>query len=302
MGKYIIAGGSGFIGKHLSALLLGEGHEVVILTTQKNRVNTSDNKRRFVYWNPKETYIDEAFSMSECKLINLSGAGVAEKRWTPARKREIVESRTDSLNTLYQAARKKQIQPVHLVSSSAIGFYGEGLARFSEEDHGDESFLSSTCRKWEDAARQFAALEIPVAVIRTGIVLGKEGGALKEFLKPLRFGIAGIPSDGNQLYSWIHVDDISRLYLYLSTHHKEGVFNGVAPHPVSVNTIFTSLIRHTHPFFFNVHAPDFFLKLLLGEMAVEVLKSTNVSSQKIQDDGFLFLYDNIDPCIDALMG
>jgi uncharacterized protein (TIGR01777 family) len=301
MGKYIIAGGTGFIGTHLTALLRKEGHEVYVLTTQKSRLSFTEKGHQFVYWQPKERYIDEAFSLSECKLINLAGAGVAEQRWTAARKKEILDSRIDCLDTLYLAVEKKQLQVQHLVSSSAIGYYGEGYKLFAEDDLGDDSFLSSVCRKWEEAAWQFARHHIPVAVIRTGIVLGKEGGALKEFLKPLRFGVAGIPSDGHQIYSWIHVEDISRIFYYLSSKNKEGIFNGVAPHPASVNTIFAALIRHIHPFFMKVHAPDISLKLLLGEMSIEVLKSTNVSSEKILQDGFRFLYEEIDPCIDALM-
>jgi len=301
MGKYIIAGGSGLIGRHLSTLLIKEGHQVVVLTTKKDNIVSAENQLRYVYWNPKKNYIDESFSEYDCKLINLAGANVAERRWTSARKKEIIASRLDSLNTLYVAVEKKQLQATHLVSSSAIGYYGNGDTLFSEEDPGDESFLSTTCRQWEEAAWKFAQLHVPVAVMRTGIVLGKEAGALNEFLKPLQFGIAGIPSKGNQIYSWIHIDDISRLCYYLSSNTNEGIFNAVAPHPASVNRIIDAMITHTKPFFMKIHAPNFLLQLILGEMAIEVLKSTNVSSEKIQQEGFTFLFDEIDTCIDNLM-
>ena len=301
MGKYIMAGGTGFIGKHLSALLIREGHEVVVLTTKKDVIKSSEKQLRYVYWDPRKNYIDDTFIESGCKIINLAGANVAEQRWTSARKKEILESRLNSLDTLYLAVEKQQFQATHLVSASAIGYYGEGYNLFSEEDHGDDSFLSSTCRKWEEAAWKFAQLNLPVAVVRTGIVLGMEGGALKEFLKPLQFGVAGIPSNGDQIYSWIHIDDVSRIFYYLSSNNKEGIFNAVAPHPVTVNRIFDALISHTKPFFMKMHAPDFSLQLMLGEMAIEVLKSSNVSSEKIQQDGFKFLFDEIDPCIDNLM-
>jgi len=302
MGKYIIAGGSGFVGRHLTALLEKEQHDVFILTTQKGKAGTSvSDSVKFIYWNPVERMIDKSFQLSNCRIINLAGANIAGERWTPSRKKEIVESRTSSLETLYAAVEKKQIQPVHLLSSSAIGYYGESDKILTEEDHGDESFLSSTCRQWEEVAWRFARLNLPVSVARFGIVLGKDGGALKEFAKPLHFGLAAIPSDGKQIYSWIHVDDLSRLLFFLSSNNKEGIFNAVSPRPASVNQIFFELIKHTHPFFLKVHVPDFTLRMVLGEMATEVLKSVSVSSHKIEDQGFAFAYPGIDQCIAALM-
>ncbi len=301
MSKFIIAGGTGFIGKHLCALLLQEGHDVFILTTQKNKSSSSTQFLHYIYWNPDEKYIDETFTLSGCKIINLAGAGVADKRWTTSRKKEILESRILSLNTLYKALEKKQIQATHLVSASAIGFYGEGKMQCSEEDKSDTGFLSSICREWEEAALQFSNLGIPVSIARIGIVLGKDGGALKEFLKPLQYGIAGIPSDGKQIYSWIHIADVCRMLYFLLEKNKTGIFNAVAPHPVSINEIFSELIKHTKPFFLKVHAPAFALNILLGEMATEVLKSTNVSSHKIEEEGFEFLYKEIDVCINGIM-
>ena len=301
MGKYIIAGGSGFIGKHISSILSQAGHQINILTTRKEQVVLSNSSIQYIFWDPKKNYIDENFKIIDGKLINLAGAGVADKRWSTARKKEILESRISSLQTLYHAIEKKQIQITHLVSASAIGYYGEGDKIFTEKDNSDESFLSSTCRQWEEAAWQFAQLNIPVAIARVGIVMGKEGGALKEFIKPLRFGIAGIPSDGKQIYSWIHIEDISRLFIYLSDQNKEGIFNAVAPNPTSINQIFSALIKHTKPFFIKLHAPSFILKIMLGEMSIEVLKSAIVSSKKIEDDGFKFKFSEIESCIENLM-
>ena len=133
MGKYIIAGGSGFIGRHLSTLLIKEGHQVVVLTTKKDNIVSAENQLRYVYWNPKKNYIDESFSEYDCKLINLAGANVAERRWTSARKKEILASRLDSLNTLYVAVEKKQLQATHLVSSSAIGIMAMAIPFFQKK-------------------------------------------------------------------------------------------------------------------------------------------------------------------------
>jgi uncharacterized protein (TIGR01777 family) len=291
--KFIIAGGSGFIGKHLSTILSKDKHEVFILSTQKSLCETNKN---FIYWNPKEKIIDVNFTIKDCTIINLAGAGVADKRWTTERKKEIIDSRVDSLQTLFQAIEKKQIETTHLVSASAIGFYGEANKIFTEDDKSDASFLSSTCQLWENEALKFEQLNCLVSIARVGIVLGKEGGALKEFLKPLQFGIAGIPSSGKQTYSWIHVDDVARIFYFLATEKKAGIFNAVAPKPCTINDIFTELKKHKRTFL-TAHAPEFVLKIMLGEMSIEVLKSCNVSSHKIEQAGFSFLHNHIEDCV-----
>lgn len=301
MANYIIAGGTGFVGTHLSKLLLDEHHSVFILSTKEVLPISDDENLRYIHWDPSKRFIDSAFQLDDCHIINLAGAGVVEKRWTNARKIEILESRTHSLQTLFQAVEKKQLKATHLVSASAIGFYGEAARLFTEKDPSDDSFLSATCRKWEEAAWQFAQLNLPVAIARIGIVLGHEGGAFKELIKTLPFGIAGIPSDGKQIYSWIHVDDVCRVLYFLSMNHKEGIFNAVAPYPCSVNTIFDEITKRHKSFLLKMHVPQFVLDIMLGEMAEEVLKSAFVSSKKIEDEGFDFLYPDIQHCVAKLM-
>ena len=299
MANYLVSGGSGFVGTHLCKLLHAQGHLVYVLTTSQ-KPRTAVEGIQFIFWNPKESIIDTSFQLHDCYVINLAGAGVVEKRWRNDRKKELIASRVDSLNTLFKAIEKKQISVKHLVSASAIGYYGNGDKFFSEEDKGDDSFLSSVCQQWEAAALQFEKLNIPVAIARIGIVFGNEAGALCEFLKPLHFGFAGIPADGNQIYSWIHVDDVSRLLYFLSSHNHRVIVNAVAPNPATVNDIFNELIKYTKPFFFSVHAPQFLLKILMGEMAIEVLKSTRVQSAKIQSLGFSFLHETIASCVKSL--
>lgn len=301
MENYLISGGTGFIGTHIIEQLVKSQHQVYVLTTRKQLPVSNNKLVRYIYWEPTNLMIDASFNLTNCKIINLAGAGVASQRWTPARKKEIIDSRIQSLATLYQAVKSKQIQATHMVSSSAIGYYGEGEKLFTEQDVSDETFLSSTCRQWEEAAWQFAKLDLPISVARIGIVLGNEGGAFKEFVKPLQFGIAGIPSDGRQIYSWIHIDDVSALLIFLSTHKKEGIFNAVGPHPSSVNQIIDEIIKHSKHVFFKAHAPQFMLQLMLGEMSIEVLKSSFVSSKKIEDEGFEFKYPLLETCISDLM-
>lgn len=299
----VIAGGSGFVGKALGKLLLKNGYAVYVLTTQKNKARSGDNSGgvRFIHWDPATNYLDPSFTPGPCRLINLAGAGVAGKRWTPARKKEILDSRVQSLQTLYGAVSRGQLRATHLVSASAIGYYGGYDGLCTEETAGDTSFLSQTTQQWEAAALAFEQLAIPVAIARIGIVMGKEGGAMREFLKTLSMGVAAIPSGGRQIYSWIHITDLCRLLHFLSGRKVQGIFNAVSPAPVSMDALFDAMIKHTRPFFFRMHIPDALLRLVLGEMAIEITKSTLVSSRKILDQGFQFSYPTIGECMDDLM-
>jgi uncharacterized protein len=297
MAKYLIAGGTGFVGQYVIKVLLAQGHEIYVLTTQKNMLST--NQIQYIFWNPSVRFIDQKFSIKDVFVINLAGAGVADKRWTVERKQLIVDSRVDSLQTLFEANQSGQLQINHLVSASAIGIYGNGEKVFVESDEGDDSFLSVTCKEWESAALHFKLSNIEVAIARIGIVLGKESGALKEFLKPMRFGIAGIPASGEQIYSWIAVSDLANLLVFLSSKQHKGIYNAVATHPCSINTIFGAL-KSKYKIFLTANAPSWILKLMLGEMAIEVLKSANVSNKKILATGFKFQHESIDEFVEAL--
>ncbi|MBL7766181.1 MAG: TIGR01777 family oxidoreductase [Chitinophagaceae bacterium] len=299
MAHYILSGGSGFIGKHLSRLLLSEGHQVVVLSTREQQSHTEG--LQYVRWDTQAGIIHGQFLESDYHIINLAGAGVAEQRWTAARKEEIIQSRAKSLQTLYQAIASGQIKSSHLVSASAIGFYSEIGILHTEEEQGDRSFLSTTCQLWEAEAHRFEALQVKVAIARIGIVLGKEGGAMAAFLKTVRFGVAGIPSDGRQIYSWIHVQDMARMLYYLSVQKAEGTYNAVAPYPVSINTLFDSMLQYHPGFVVKMHVPSFAIEMMLGEMAVEVLKSSEVSAGKIMEAGFEFKFPVIDACMKDLM-
>jgi uncharacterized protein len=294
MANYIIAGGTGFIGQYLSQLIIEQQHDLFVLTTQINKVN--EQGIQYIYWNPAKQYIDEAFQLSNAFIINLAGANVAEKRWTNERKKAIVSSRIDSLNTLFNACKSGQIDCKHLTSASAIGYYGNEQGICTENSLGDESYLSQTCQAWENATLQFHTLGIHTSIARVGIVLGKQAGALHEFIKPLRFGLAGIPSNGKQIYSWISLHDVANLLFYLTFTQTLGIFNAVAPNPCSIQEIFTEL-KKQYRVFATIHTPTWLLNILLGEMAIEVLKSTTVSSEKIQNTNFKFKHQTILQCL-----
>ena len=300
MGKYIIAGGSGFVGTALSQLLIKEGHLVYILST-KVRQSTHRNLQ-YILWNTSLKTIDKAFAIKDAKLINLAGAGVAEKRWTVSRKAEILNSRIESLQSLYLGIESGQLGITHMISASAIGFYSGGNQPYMESSQGDESFLSATCQKWEEYASKIETLGVKVGIARIGIVLGTQAGALKELNKTLKFGVAGIPSDGKQIYSWIHLQDVCRLLYFMAENEKSGIFNAVAPEPVSLNRMFEAMIASQRKMALRLHIPTFVIKLLLGEMAIEILKSSEVSASKIVQSGFIFNFNTIETCMEDLLG
>lgn len=298
MAKVIITGGTGLIGSMLTKLLLARKDEVIILSTQK--VPKSRNAQvQYVYWNPEQLYLDSDFTAYNCSIINLAGASVAGKRWSIARKKEIVESRTMSLRTLHQAIVSKQIQARQLVSASAIGYFASQDKLLNENDEADDSFLSQTCFLWEQEALKFRALQIPTAIVRVGIVLSKEGGALKEFLNPLRWGVAAIPGSGSQMMSWVHIEDICRLILHVMDTESNDIYNAVADIPVSTNALFDALLKIKSGI--KVHIPEYLLKIVLGEMSTEILKSSEVNNAKIRSTGFTFHYPNIESALENLL-
>ncbi len=304
MPAVLITGGTGLIGKALSPMLLRKGYTVIILTRNASAPKDQLQGISYAQWNVETGEIDKAAVAKADYIIHLAGAGVAEKRWTNKRKKEIIESRTKSSALLIKALQETGSNVKAVISSSAIGWYGPDNANslqkgFTEDTASSPDFLGETCKVWEESIKPAEALGKRLAILRTGIVLSNDGGALAEFKKPLKFGIAAILGGGNQITSWIHIDDICRMYTYALENNISGIFNGVAPHPVTNKTLTLSLAKATKgKSYIAVHVPAFVLKMMLGEMSVEVLKSTNVSVAKFQQKGFQFLY----PSIDAALG
>ena len=302
----VITGGTGTIGKRLSGMLVEKGYRVIILS---RRVQGSDASDPISYanWNVGKGIIDAQAITQADYIIHLAGAGVAEGRWTAKRKLEIVNSRTQSSELLVKALRNTPNKVKAVISSSATGWYGadtpqSSVSGFKEDAKPADDFLGDTCRLWEDSIEPVTELGIRLVKLRTGIVLSNKGGAYVEFKKPLKAGLATIMGNGKQVVSWIHVDDICRMYLYaLENDALSGAFNAVAPNPVNNKTLITTIAKKLNgAWFLPVPAPAFMLKLILGEMSVEILKSVTASSAKIQTAGFSFLYPNIGEAIEAL--
>lgn len=270
--------------------------------------SSSNKSISYAKWNVEKDEIDKDAIASADYIIHLAGANVAEKRWTHKRKKEIIESRTKSGELLVRSLKEIPNHIKAVVSASAIGWYGADTIQsaqkgFKEDAPSAKDFLGMTVKLWEASIHPVEKLYKRLCIFRFGIVLSEKGGALEEFRKPLKFGLAAILSHGKQIISWIHIDDLCRLLLFAIEHENiSGVYNAVAPKPVSNKELTLSLAKKMRgKFFIPAHVPSFVLKMILGEMSIEVLKSATVNDDKIKNAGFEFFYPSIDVALKSLV-
>lgn len=312
MPTVLITGGTGMIGTALSRHLLNEGYNVIILSRNpretavrhdvgtERRIFRSSGNLFYSRWDINKMTIDATALKEADYVVHLAGAGVADKRWTEDRKKEILESRTKSSALLLKCLQNNPNKVKAVISASAIGWYGPDNGKvFTEDDPAANDFLGQTCVAWENSIQPVVELGKRLVKLRLGIVLSNEGGALKEFKKPLSLGVAAILGDGKQVTSWVHIDDLCRAFTFaIENNSLEGVFNLTAPNPVDNRTLTLALAeKRNGKAFISFHVPSSILKLALGEMSVEILKSATVSSLKIQQAGFNFIYPDINSAI-----
>ncbi|WP_299157202.1 TIGR01777 family oxidoreductase [uncultured Tenacibaculum sp.] len=273
MAKILITGGTGLIGSYLQTILKENNYTINVLS------RNPQNKNEF-YWNISENYIDEKAFNGITHIIHLAGAGIADKRWTNKRKKELIDSRVQSANLLFKKVKEYQIPLKGFISASGIGYYGAVTSDkiFTEEDNPDNDFISTICVKWEKAANQFLNLNIPVTILRTGVVLTKERGALNKMNTPIFLSALG---NGNQYLPWIHVTDLCYLYIEaIKNIEFYGIFNAVAPEH-QTNEAFTKVLgKALKKPILPMNAPSFILKTALGEMAYILLNGSRISFQK----------------------
>jgi len=289
------------IGKKLTVHLVDKGHQVIILSRKTSK--SSSNNVVYKQWDLQRKYIDPEALINTNVIIHLAGANVAEKRWTSKRKKEILSSRTDSGKLLIHALQTLPHKVHTIITASAIGWYGPDQGKvFTEEMSAHTDFLGSTCKAWEESLHPAIEMGIRLTTLRIGIVMANEGGALAEFIKPVRLGIAPILGSGKQIISWIHIEDLCRMIEFV-IHHPEvsGIYNASTPFPVSNKELMLQLAQLTRRLFIPIHVPAFLLKLVLGEMSIEVLKSCTTSSEKIRQAGFQFLYPSVETALAALI-
>ncbi|MFM7672378.1 MAG: TIGR01777 family oxidoreductase [Bacteroidota bacterium] len=305
MATFLITGGTGMVGAALTQRLIGSGNTVIILT---RRARESANPLvRYACWDPFHDQIDASAIQEADYIIHLAGANVAEKRWTSKRKQEILDSRVRSGQLLAESLRKIPNRVKAVLGASAQGWYGAdpvipNPTPFVETDPAQLDFLGSTCQAWEQSLQPVTTLGIRLIQFRIGIVLSTAGGALAEFVKPVRFGISPILGTGKQVISWIHLDDLTHLIEWSLLHESiEGIYNASAPKPVSNRFLIQSISRAYGRPFIPIPVPAFLLKLILGEMSIEVLKSTTMSAEKILQAGFSFQFGEVDQALDDLL-
>lgn len=295
MKKILIAGGTGFVGKQLIPFLVEKGYSIHVLT-RKPSANSSKNIR-FFQWEIERQYIDKkAFEGVEI-LINLTGANIGEKRWTEQRKKEIIDSRINSIDVLYQYISENKFNINTFISSSAVGFYGAVTTdkTFVETSENGNDFLASVCQKWEDAALKFNDLGIRTNILRKGVILRKEGGMVKKLSPLAKLGINVSLGSGKQYLPWIDIRDLVRLYDFiLFSAQFNGIYNAVAAEQITMSDLSKALLQSFGKKSFLPNAPAFVIRLLFGEMAVMLLEGSKVSNEKLKSTGFSFEFDTIE--------
>ena len=299
--KIVLAGASGFLGRPLVGRLSADGHDVVVLTRRPNAAATG---HREVAWQPDGTAGRWAGALDGADaVVNLAGESIAGRRWTAARKAALTESRLLSTRSLVAAINLANVPPIVLVSSSAIGFYGpRGDEIVTEAEGAADDFLGRLSLEWEHAAQAAESGGTRVVLVRTGLVLERDGGALKPMLLPFQLGVGGPVGSGTQYWSWIHRADWIALTSFLLTHpNVQGPVNATAPVPVTNEEFSRTLARVLRrPNLFR--APAFVLRLAMGEMAdALILTGQRVVPARAQEMGFKFEYETLEPALRAIL-
>ena len=301
--RIVIAGGSGFLGRALAAALAADGHEVVVLSRRGSPI---PGAARGVAWTPDGTATGEwARELDGAgAVVNLAGEGIADKRWSAERKAAIRESRVRATRSVVAAMRDAKVRPPVFVQGSAVGYYGTpGDTRLDESSPPGSDFLADVCVRWEAEAQPALALGCRLIVIRTGIVLARDGGALKELIRPFRLFVGGPMASGRQYMSWIHRDDWVGLVRWaIATASASGVYNATAPDPVPNATFSRALGRALHrPSL--VPVPAFALRVIVGEFAQSgLIEGQRVIPQRALDAGFRFKFPDLDGALRAAVG
>jgi uncharacterized protein len=295
----LIAGASGLVGTRLTALLKEKGYNITSLSRKE------DLSKGIYGWNPEAGTINDVAVKQADIVINLAGTGIADARWTEIRKKSIIDSRVQGAAVLKAAFLRTGKSPECYLSASASGFYGNSGEREMIETDAptDETFKVQTCVLWEKAAQEIANIGIRTVIIRIGIVLATEGGALKEIIKPMRFGLGAYFADGKAWYAWIHRDDLCRMFIWaIENQEISGIYNGATPNNVRNIELVKATSKAMNQRAIFVPAPAFVLRIVFGEMADVILDSTKMSVNKIEKTGFKWLFPKLENALKDLLG
>lgn len=299
--KYLITGASGLIGKKLVHKLLEQNSFINILTTNKNLKSSNKNINKF-YWNPELNKIDSKCIDGVQIIINLAGSPIAQL-WTKYSKKSILLSRINSVKLLNQIIIEKKLKIDHFFCASAIGIYKSDNAYTHNElsQNTSNSFLGDTVSKWEKSCNKLKEQKINVTILRIGLVLSLDGGLLKPIALSVKYFLGTWFGNGSNIYSWIHIDDLVNSILFLLNNNKNGIYNLVAPNPISSKLFTIEMSKVLNKKILLPPIPSFLIKLITGSMSELFLFSQNVSSKKIIDEGFKFQFNSISSALNNLL-
>jgi uncharacterized protein (TIGR01777 family) len=296
----LITGASGLIGNYLSKLLDDNNFEVIHLVRKK----VSDSKYQQFVWNVNEDFIEEEALMKTNIIIHLAGAAIADKPWTQERKKEIIDSRVLGTNFLIKKLVSLKIKLDAFVAASAIGFYGlNSIGRpFEETDKHDLGFLGDCCFQWESASSKAIDISTKFSIIRIGIVLAKEGGALPKLVQPIKYFVGSALGTGKQTMPWIHIDDLCNIFFEAVTNPTmNGIYNGVSPSAATNYDLTMNVAKVLNRPLVLPKVPAFFIKFIFGELSQLVLDGAPVSAKKIIDTGFKFKFAELNDALNNLL-
>ena len=296
--QVLLTGGTGFIGSQLCGRLLKAGHQLTVLSRRPGQVKALCGQAVQPLASLDKLTPESHFDA----VINLAGEPIADKRWTEKRKQQLMESRLGTTRKLVQVMKNMTQQPECLINASAVGFYGDQRQRTVDESTAaHDEFSHQLCRLWEEAASEAAQCGVRVCIVRIGLVVGSGGGFVSKMLLPFKLGLGGTIGSGEQWMSWVHREDLLRVFEWLMTHEQaEGVYNGTAPHPVSNRdftfTLATVLHRPT-----LLPMPAFVAKVLFGDMSQLLLTGQRVLPKRMTEAGFEFQYPELKAALESVL-
>jgi len=299
MNNILITGGTGLIGTHLAKRLLERGYKVALLS----RSARSDHTIPVYQWNPDTGEMDDKALDHADFIIHLAGVNIGDKRWTPNRKQQILDSRIKSGELLRHAIEKRERKPQAFISASAIGYYGavSSDAIFEEAAPAHSDFLGQTCKSWELVADRFEEIGVRSVKIRTGVVLSPQGGALSKLSLAIRYGVGAPLGSGKQYMPWIHIEDLCGIFIHAIEHKQlTGAFNAVAPEHITNRDLTIRIARELRKPLWLPNIPASVLRLMFGEMSAMLLTGSRVSAEKIRAAGYSFQFPEIEAALQQL--
>jgi len=288
----LISGGTGLIGSHLAQMLISMKYKVTFLTRQYRSLTGIE----VIRWDPNNQWLDTIDIKGPIAIINLAGENLSARAWTPEQKKAILSSRVNSLKLIKRITEEKKDQIVRVLSTSAIGYYGTFNSKqiFSEDDDPGSDFLAKTCVAWEDSIKEISDSGISTAWLRTGVVMSDKGGSMKAIMDSMRTGFSMPLGSGKQWVPWIHIRDLIKAFEFLlKSTELVGPYNAVAPSEDTNMDLTKAIAKTRNKKVLPIGVPDFFLKMILGEMASLSLYGSRVSPKRIIEAGFNFQFSSL---------